>query len=781
VRPDLIFTSLSIVDADLRFSLASIHPSLSLPPLPFLDFAFSLITNNPFAASRESILPLFDTALQSKRFHPDATAAELFVLLHGMIFTKIQLDDFDDIFARFFERLEEDRLGTKSLPQVEWVMMGVINLAACLQYGVEDGLLRKASAEETSRRGGGRKEVVEPAGPQAIMMHAGGGGAKKAEGEEGDGSDEGLSASGTQPPPSAAEGEVRSLVRKIFSAEDVESLPLPFRHALRLSFSILSFCLAHPIRKDTLSNAIINPYIPIFLTFLSTVVKQPAALALVERNVPWDALVLFFNTIPRKIEVRMDVSPKLTAGGGGPLPEDWCLRGMEWVGRRVFERGFWKQSSMSSSGRKGGGGAAPPDLNGLPRSTNTIQSEMDVLAVEMETLDVEQQLREGIVDGEGDSSLEAQELTSKRWKRIAWSVGVFVRQVPGLGIEASNGRKVRIEEGGALRGKMEGWEEERRRSREADEAAEEKKRKDEDARGLASTGGSGGDEAWLEEEEEPTDEDDEQDPELRELKVHLRSFPFRLSIFQSLTLQIFFFVPLQAQRRNLQAILRASRNPKSSTQNLPPLSSFRNPRPPKPPSSNKNLPHVIPGYTVLVFDTNVLLSSLPLFTALVESARWTAMVPLPVITELDGLSNQPPPLGTEASKALSYLTDNIRSHSRTLKVQTSRGNYLSDLTIRTEDISFSGSSSSTMHGGQLGERARNMDDLILRACGFQEEHFVDRTGILGVSDGLRAEEKEKAAKVVLLTFDRNLRLRAKARGVESVDEKGMKKILAVAG
>jgi protein SMG6 len=86
-----------------------------------------------------------------------------------------------------------------------------------------------------------------------------------------------------------------------------------------------------------------------------------------------------------------------------------------------------------------------------------------------------------------------------------------------------------------------------------------------------------------------------------------------------------------------------------------------------------------------------------------------------------------------------------------------------------------------MHGGQLGERARNMDDLILRACGFQEEHFVDRTGILGVSDGLRAEEKEKAAKVVLLTFDRNLRLRAKARGVESVDEKGMKKILAVAG
>ena len=32
----------------------------------------------------------------------------------------------------------------------------------------------------------------------------------------------------------------------------------------------------------------------------------------------------------------------LTSGCAPPLPEDWCLRGMEWVGRKVFERGFWK-------------------------------------------------------------------------------------------------------------------------------------------------------------------------------------------------------------------------------------------------------------------------------------------------------------------------------------------------------------------------------------------------------------------------------------------------------
>jgi protein SMG6 len=32
----------------------------------------------------------------------------------------------------------------------------------------------------------------------------------------------------------------------------------------------------------------------------------------------------------------------LTSGCPPPLKEDWCLRGMEWVGRKVYERGFWK-------------------------------------------------------------------------------------------------------------------------------------------------------------------------------------------------------------------------------------------------------------------------------------------------------------------------------------------------------------------------------------------------------------------------------------------------------
>jgi hypothetical protein len=38
----------------------------------------------------------------------------------------------------------------------------------------------------------------------------------------------------------------------------------------------------------------------------------------------------------------------LTTGCAPPLAEDRCLRGMEWVGRRVFERGYWKNGEESS-------------------------------------------------------------------------------------------------------------------------------------------------------------------------------------------------------------------------------------------------------------------------------------------------------------------------------------------------------------------------------------------------------------------------------------------------
>ena len=71
----------------------------------------------------------------------------------------------------------------------------------------------------------------------------------------------------------------------------------------------------------------------------------------------------------------------------------------------------------------------------------------------------------------------------------------------------------------------------------------------------------------------------------------------------------------------------------------------------------------MPGYTTLVVDTNIFLSSLPLLAALVDSLRWTVIVPLPVVMELDGLASNANALGAAAKDALAFLLARVRSHA----------------------------------------------------------------------------------------------------------------------
>ena len=64
-----------------------------------------MITTHQFSTARESVLPLWSSQAQARRQAPDARLSELFVLLHGMLFTNIQRDDFEGVLARFEEKL----------------------------------------------------------------------------------------------------------------------------------------------------------------------------------------------------------------------------------------------------------------------------------------------------------------------------------------------------------------------------------------------------------------------------------------------------------------------------------------------------------------------------------------------------------------------------------------------------------------------------------------------------------------------------------------------------
>ena len=184
-------------------------------------------------------------------------------------------------------------------------------------------------------------------------------------------------------------------------------------------------------------------------------------------------------------------------------------------------------------------------------------------------------------------------------------------------------------------------------------------------------------------------------------------------------------------------MLRAGRQPIHV--GSPTRASRARPRRPRRLSKHQKLV-LVPGYSVLVIDTNILLSSLPMVASLVESMQWTILIPLAVITELDGISSNSNQLGEAAKEAIAYITSHIRSHALSLRVQTSKGNYLRTLTVRSEQVEFVSDS-----------WERNMDDLILRAAVWQDDHWVDRSAILGVGK----QNTTGASKVVLLTFDRN--------------------------
>lgn len=143
-----------------------------------------------------------------------------------------------------------------------------------------------------------------------------------------------------------------------------------------------------------------------------------------------------------------------------------------------------------------------------------------------------------------------------------------------------------------------------------------------------------------------------------------------------------------------------------------------------------------------------------------------------------------------------YLESAIRTHARWLKIQTSRGNYLKDLSIRNESIDF-GSSPSSSSPFDLSsfstaldpsapfsashDQAHSMDDVILRAVTWQSQHFNSRLALVNPR-AIRAGFKvpQETATVVLVTFDRNLRLKARARGLEATDEKGLRKAVEAA-
>ncbi|GAA5994917.1 hypothetical protein JCM5350_006614 [Sporobolomyces pararoseus] len=741
-------------------------------------YSKSLTAAHPYLSARESILPLFDQEHQSRRTLPEVGKSELFVHLHGMLFTKISLDDFDDCLGRFVERLQEEgwALGkgveshgyeSNLYGDKEWFMLAVVNIASMMQYGAEDGILKKLTTKESSdksssasshhhhsrqhQHANNRATATNKVAPQAIMLNS----ARQSQPSQQQQDDN------SEP---LAPGPESDVVKQLAptASTSVDDDPLPFKLAQRLSFQLLEFTLSDPVRRIG-NSAVANPYLTLILTFLSHLSFHPQAFKHVERSVPWELLIEFFNLLPPTLEIRLDCPSKLMSSRGTPLPEDWCIRGMEWSGRQLFGRGYWRSDSRKGP-RSGGGGVGgdhssmlPPPIEGIDGTTMRVESEMDALKFDLSSFEEEGTTNTpatGLVEEENGFAT-ALVLSEARWRRLAITAAWLVRNVPGFDYEPNvRGDEQKFRISGPLRVKIDRWKREDEDAKEAERLSQLSLRD----RGLAV---DEDEEASEEDESDDEDDEDENDsPAVKELK---------------------------ARRRQLKSVIKSARASRVTDS----ASSRKGSR--KLSARSASLPKVLPGYTVLVFDTNILLTSIKLFSELVEAECWTIVVPLAVITELDGLRRNSTPLGIAAGEMIEYLEQRVRTHSRYLKVQTSRGNYLKDLAIRNESIDFASSSPQQQYEQEeVGEgelfssstdHARSMDDVILRAVSWQKDHFNSRLAI--VNPRALAEQKNKkispeTSQVVLVTFDRNLRLKARARQLDATDEKELKKVLEIA-
>ena len=132
-------------------------------------------------------------------------------------------------------------------------------------------------------------------------------------------------------------------------ADQDGDLPVHLKLSLQLAFSMLSQALSRPVRRIPFQRDTLNPYITIILTFVSTAVKSDHW-PIFERVIPWGELAVFLSSVPRSIiklsyEAAGSKEPSIITAGCSPLPEDACLRGMAWGGRRIYERGFWNRGT----------------------------------------------------------------------------------------------------------------------------------------------------------------------------------------------------------------------------------------------------------------------------------------------------------------------------------------------------------------------------------------------------------------------------------------------------
>ncbi|KAI8920590.1 hypothetical protein BC831DRAFT_506839 [Entophlyctis helioformis] len=211
------------------------------------------------------------------------------------------------------------------------------------------------------------------------------------------------------------------------------------------------------------------------------------------------------------------------------------------------------------------------------------------------------------------------------------------------------------------------------------------------------------------------------------------------------------------------------------------------------------LPRLDPETTWLVLDTNCFCHTLPSVRQLLEMRQWKVVIPLAVLSELDGLQHGGGRASEQAALALEYVTSIFDTpdspladlKGRFVTIETRRGTLLATARFRNEDwlpdslgsLGSLGSRGDTAgcdgqddDSGQDGEAdvaeyaIRGVDDVVMQCCLRRMPPTAAPSAMAGRGPQQQGGHTAAAAAapVVLVTRDVNMRLKARAVGVPVV-------------
>jgi len=260
----------------------------------------SLTCVHPFQSARESILTLFGGP--ELAHHRSLPADIMFIKIHGMLFLKSSLETFYDAVNQLLPNLDLQigRLTAKWKEQ--GVFMVVTNIAALFEYGLAEAIFSRAFTKAKQGSGEPEETVTKESQPGSRLNTVN---------------------------PSSTEISTASSL-------------LTISHASYLTFSILKLALQRTGDKNIL------PHAHVSLVFLLSLSAVQQAMSHIEKDVPWNEIASFLNTLAKSNEIGPRSEdphfPQPEKGVGRPLPEDFAINGQIWS--QGYHPSGWFENAM---------------------------------------------------------------------------------------------------------------------------------------------------------------------------------------------------------------------------------------------------------------------------------------------------------------------------------------------------------------------------------------------------------------------------------------------------